>query len=107
MFRPQKVSSLIQKSLVDELTRIGRDNDVTISLMEVSVSNDLKNATVRLSIYGKNSVSAFEDLLSQSSQLSQKVASVSSSKFTPRLSFELDESLQQADRINQLLRPQK
>lgn len=104
MYRPQKVASEIQKILASDFHGIGRQHGSTVTIIKVDVGADLKNATVWVSIYGGDQTIIMTELGSQANALTQKLASKSTSKYSPKLTIKQDTSLEYADHINRLLK---
>lgn len=78
--------------------------DVSITVSEVRVSPDLKNATAYvMPLGGSNREEILDALREQAMSLRSMVGSKIRMKFTPRLSFRLDNSYDEAHRINTLL----
>lgn len=78
--------------------------DASITVSEVRVSPDLKNATAYvMPLGGGNRDEVVEALREMAPSLRGLVGSKIRLKFTPRLSFRLDTSFDEAHRINSLL----
>lgn len=78
--------------------------DASITVSEVRVSPDLKNATAYvMPLGGSNREEVLDALREQAVGLRSMVGSKIRMKFTPRLSFRLDNSYDEAHRINTLL----
>lgn len=76
----------------------------SITVSEVRVSPDLKNATAYVMPLGGNNRDEVMDALAEiAPNLRSLVGSKIHLKFTPRLSFRLDNSFDEAHRINALL----
>ena len=78
--------------------------DVSLTVTEVRVSPDLKNATAFVVPLGGGDLEAIVDALNHASsflrgQMGQEVRL----RFTPRLSFQPDRSFDEAEHINQIL----
>lgn len=77
----------------------------SITVTEVRVSPDLKNAKVYFMLLGQaNSGPILEALIRCSPFLRGQLAKRMNLKFTPKLEFRPDESLYHAEKINDLLR---
>lgn len=82
--------------------------DASISVSEVRVSPDLKNATVFVSDLGGNNTDAVVAGLNRaSSHIRREYSRVSTTKYIPKFSFKRDTSLDEALKINQLLQDPK
>lgn len=78
--------------------------DASITVSEVRISPDLKNATAYvMPLGGSNREQVLEALQEQASALRSMVGHKLHLKFTPRISFRLDNSFDEAHRINALL----
>lgn len=78
--------------------------DASITVSEVRVSPDLKNATAYvMPLGGGNREEVLDALRELSPTLRTLVGSKIRLKYTPRISFRLDESFDEAHRINSLL----
>ncbi|MDP4038944.1 MAG: 30S ribosome-binding factor RbfA [bacterium] len=102
--RTQKVASLIKADVAQAIEDTIKLPDTIVSVTEVEVSPDLKEAIVWLSIYGKNEDQARETVSESHAQIQKFVASKSRTKFTPKLQFRFDTSAGYADKINQLIK---
>lgn len=106
--RQQRVGELIRHSVAEVFMRGElRDPDVagvSITVTEVTVSPDLKNATAWVMPLGGDGKQVVEDALNRCAgyirgQLSRSAAL----KFTPRLSFQIDPSFDNAAHVDSLL----
>lgn len=78
--------------------------EASITVSEVKVSPDLKNATAYvMPLGGSNREQVLSALRELAPNLRGMVGSKIHLKFTPRLSFRLDDSFDEAHRINSLL----
>lgn len=78
--------------------------DVTVTVTEVRVSPDLKNATAYvMPLGGRNGAAVIEGLTRSASYLRGQLARAVPLRFSPSLSFALDTSFDHASRINELL----
>ena len=110
--RRLRVGELIRHALVETLARDEvRDPDVagrSITITEVTVSPDLRNATVFVEPLGGREVDKVLAGLNRSAAfLSGRVARTVRLKFAPRLVFRHDPSFDNADHIDRLLREAK
>ncbi len=79
--------------------------DATITVSEVSVAPNLRTATAYvMPLGGKNSEDILVALNESASYYSHLVAKKLTTKFSPKLKFELDTSFDEADKIGALLR---
>lgn len=106
--RQLRVGELL-RHLIAELLRRDVIHDphlqgVAITISEVRVSPDLKNATVfALPLSGKNTAEVIEALNHAATFIRGQVSKGSELKFTPKLNFIGDDSFDEADRIRVLL----
>ena len=78
--------------------------EVTVTVTEVRVSPDLKNATAYvMPLGGRNGAAVIEGLTRSAGYLRGQLARAVSLRFSPSLSFALDTSFDHASRINELL----
>ena len=79
--------------------------DLTITVTEVRMSPDLKNATVFVTpLGGKSMAEAVDGLRKATPFLRHALATHLNLRFTPRLSFQPDRSFDEAERVDALLR---
>ncbi len=110
--RPLKVGEAIRHALSDILIRGELHDpdlaDASITVSEVRVSPDLKNATVFvMPLAGAKREEMVEALERASQELRRLAASRLSLRYTPRLHFKLDTSFEEAGRIHALLEQDK
>ncbi|MBK20593.1 MAG: ribosome-binding factor A [Rhodospirillaceae bacterium] len=110
--RQLRVGELIRHALVETITRGElRDPDlagVSITISEVRVSPDLKNATAFVMPLGGKEVSKIVSALKRAAPfLRRQVGAIASMRYMPALSFVADEAFDEADKIESLLRSQK
>jgi len=103
------VGETLRHVLVDVLGRGGlRDpalQDVSITVSEVRVSPDLKNATAFvMPLGGRDADEVVEALGRASPYLRSAVAAETQLRFAPRIVFELDRSFNRASEIDALLK---
>ncbi len=80
----------------------------SITVSEVRVSPDLKNATVFfLPLAGRNEAAVLAALKRAAPFFRHRLAEEMTLRFTPRLSFQLDRSFEEADRIERLLHSER
>lgn len=104
--RAEKVSSEIKKIISNPISQISRE--VTVALVTVTavrVSNDLQNAKVYVSIFGKNaSPGEILDLLElKKGELKHEISKKMRLRYIPELKFFLDDTLDQIDNIKKIL----
>lgn len=82
--------------------------DASISVSEVRVSPDLRNATVFVSDLGGDNTDAVVDGLNRASgHVRHEYSRQSTTKYIPKFRFKRDESLDEALKINKLLQDPK
>jgi ribosome-binding factor A len=106
--RQLRVGELLRHTLVELLRRdVIHDPHLTgvaITVSEVRVSPDLKNATVyALPLSGKKTAEVVAALNHAASFIRGQMSKGTELKFTPKLTFVGDESFDEADRIRALL----
>lgn len=88
-----------------------RDPDlqgVNVTVSEVRVSPDLKNATAFvLPLAGQEAAPVIEALNRASAFFRKELGAQSDLRYTPRLSFQMDASFDEAQRIEELLRRER
>ena len=107
--RRLRVGEVMRHALVEVLARGEiRDPDVvgiSITVSEVRVSPDLKNATVFvLPLAGRSAEKVMEGLNRSAPYLRGQVAKLVNLRHAPRLAFTLDRSFDHAEHIDRLLR---
>src|SRR5262245_22767974 len=79
--------------------------DAHITVTDVSVSPDLKNAKAYIVTLGGDKLDTTIEALNRASNYFRKeIARIVNLKFTPQIRFEADRSFEYADRINQLIK---
>lgn len=104
--RTERVASLIKELLSESILRRFRMEDVgLITVTEVRMSPDLKIAKAYISIFGPSEKKkrSFALLQAEKAGIRSDLGRNMNLKFTPALSFFLDESLDHAMRIEDLL----
>ena len=107
--RQIRFSEVIRAIISETLSReLILSNKITISSVTASfvkMSKDLKMAFVYIMPLGGNDKNEILDLLNENSYIFQKKISEAklNSKFTPKIKFFLDETFEEAERIEKLL----
>ena len=104
--RVDRVAALVKKTLSVSLGKIVRDrNNVLVTVTRVDVSPDLRSATAYLSLFGEPDVSSrlFQEIVESGYSLQESVATELKSRRTPVLSFKRDYSVEEGDRISDLI----
>ncbi|MEK9684447.1 MAG: 30S ribosome-binding factor RbfA [Rhodospirillaceae bacterium] len=107
--RQLRVAEMLRHALVEILARGDfRDpglQDVSVTVSEVKVSPDLKNATVFVMPLGGDQVDEVVGSLNRAAPfLRRQLGGVVETRYLPRLSFEKDTTYDNGDRIERLLR---
>jgi len=105
--RRARVGTLLQSALAELLLRDVKDPRIgMVTLTGVDVSPDLKHASVFVSVFGDAATRtrALAGLNSARSFLQAQVGRRLGLRFTPALRFEIDDSLDRVERVEQLLR---
>ena len=110
--RQLRVGELIRHSLVENLTRgVLRDPDlagVSITVSEVRISPDLRNATAFvMPLGGKDSKKILAALKRAAPYLRRLVGSKVKMRYTPNLNFVEDSTFDEGEKITALLRSSK
>jgi ribosome-binding factor A len=103
-----RLNELLRREIGQALFRLINDADFDISAVTVThveVSRDLRDATVRISIrdHKDDREKMLTVIRSHRSELQAQVARNIKLKYTPRLIFRIDPSVEQGDRILSLL----
>ena len=106
--RQYKVGELIRKTLVEVFEKVEvRDPDLTnvsITISEVSISPDLKAATVYVMPLGGNGQDGvLSGLRRASSFLRSKIAKIIELRSVPRLDFKIDTAFNNSNNLNKVL----
>ena len=105
--RAHRVASLLKETLSEALSRDIRDPRVGfVTITRVEMSDDLKYARVFYSVMGgdQEKKDTEEGMLHARGFLQKKVANVLKMRFTPHLQFVLDDSAEEAQQIEKIIR---
>ena len=110
--RVLKVGERVRHILSELLARGEAHDDVlsatTVSVTEVRMTPDLRNAKAYVKpLLGEDEAVVLKALRTNTAFFQKEVAQRLGLKFAPRLSFQPDESFDEADRIERLLREPK
>ncbi len=110
--RVLKVGERVRHILSELLARHEVHDDVltarSVSVTEVRMSPDLRNATVYVKpLLGEEEAVVIKALRTNTAYFQREVAKRLGLKFAPKLTFRGDESFDEADRIERLLRDPK
>lgn len=106
--RLTRINTLLQHELGDAMFR--RINEpgfdpATVTITRVETSSNLRNARVYVSVLGDEPArqAALRHLLHHRADLQAMIGRTVTMKYTPHLTFKLDESLEEGDRILHLI----
>lgn len=104
--RMRRVNSLLKETIAEEVEELKDPRLGFVTVTSVDTSPDLRHATVYYGVIGTpEEVSGSGDALNSAApRISAAVGRQVHLKFTPRLRFRLDESLERSARISALLR---
>jgi ribosome-binding factor A len=104
-FRLQRVSELIKRELSDMFIRELSFEGALVTINDVDVTADLKNAHVYVSILGskEQKSAALSQMAARRKYLQHLLSRRVVMKFTPHLHFKLDESVERGTHIIELL----
>jgi len=106
--RIERINSLLKRVIGDAVFRVLMGEDVssaTITVTGVSCGKDLRNATVRVSVFGDAAEQkrVLGIMVRHGHDFERVVNAEVRLKFTPRLRFVLDHSLEKGDHVLALL----
>ena len=106
--RLQRVNELLRREiggLILEIMRAGAFDVAAVTVTHVITSSDLRSARVLVSIrnHARERPAMLHQLQHHHAEFQRRVADSVILKYTPRLQFELDHSLENGDRILDLL----
>ena len=106
--RIERLNSLLRRVIAEgmfQVMRGGAGGPGIFTVTGVSCGKDLRDATVRVSVFGDAALkdTAMRRLRAHARDFQQLVAREVRMKFTPRLSFQLDESIEKGDEVLSLL----
>lgn len=102
--RVQKVAELLRELLAELIKENLSEELGLVTLTAVNVSNDLKEATVYISCYDKSSEEEVLRTLEQQTRgFQRQLGRQLVMKFTPRLTFKIEQGLEKINRIEEIL----
>ncbi len=105
--RTDRINELLRQEISQLLARQIKDPRLSgvITITEVKTSADLRNALVLLSVMGDEETkrSALDGIQSAATFLRKELRDRITLRYTPFLKFSIDESLEQADHLLQLM----
>ncbi len=108
--RTDRVASLIRAELAELVLRRLKDPRIGfVTITHVDIAPDLKSARVFFSVLGqgKENAAAGEGLEHAAGFLQHEIAVALKLRFTPKLTFHLDDTLEESLRIQQVLQKLK
>ena len=106
--RLERVNSLLKRVIAESMFSVMQGDTVQpglITVLGVSCGKDLRDATVRVSVFGDDVLkeTALQHLKHHARQFQQEINRQVKMKFTPRLTFQLDNSLEKGDEVLAIL----
>jgi len=96
------IAQTLQRGHFDDPSLL--DGAAMVTVSEVRVSPDLKNATAYVVVLGDKNTDSIIPALNESAHYFQKEINRNSDlKFTPRVNFVVDETFEEAQRIEEIL----
>ena len=106
--RLERINSLLKRVIAESMFSVLQSDSVQpglVTVTGVSCGKDLRDATVRVSVFGDEALktTALAHLRHRARQFQQIVNREIRLKFTPRLTFVLDRSLEKGDEVLAIL----
>ena len=102
--RAERVSDQMKQEIADILMRKIKDPRIGfVTVTEVEVADDLRNAKVYVSVYGSEKAATLKGLESASPFIRSELGKRIRMKFIPELLFRYDDSVERGAHINELL----
>ena len=106
--RLERVNSLLKRVIAESMFSVMQGDTVQpglITVLGVSCGKDLRDANVRISVFGDEALkeTAIQHLKHHARQFQQEINRQVKMKFTPRLNFQLDNSLEKGDEVLAIL----
>jgi ribosome-binding factor A len=102
--RAERVSDQMKQEIADILMRKIKDPRIGfVTVTEVDVADDLRNAKVFVSVYGTEKAATLKGLESASPYIRSELGRRMRMKFIPELLFRYDDSVERGAHINELL----
>jgi len=103
--RSERVSDQMKEEIADILMRKIKDPRIGfVTVTDVEVADDLRNAKVFVSIYGGDKTKTLAGLESASVYIRSELGKRMRMKFVPEILFRFDNTLEQGAKIMKLLR---
>ena len=102
--RLERINSLLKRVIAEAMFSVRQGDSVQpglITVTGVSCGKDLRDATVRVSVFGDDALkeTAMQHLRHNAKRFQQIINREVKMKFTPRLTFQLDLSLEKGDEV--------
>ena len=106
--RLERVNSLLKRVIGESVFRVLQGDDVSLSVVtvtEVACAKNLRNATVKVSIFGEEAVQSrvLGRLIRRTHEFERIINAEVRLKFTPQLRFVIDHSLEKGDHVLAIL----
>ena len=106
--RLERVNSLLKRVIAESMYSVMQGDTVQpglITVTDVKCGKDLRDATVRVSIFGDDALkeTAMQHLKHNAKRFQQIINREVRLKFTPRILFQLDRSLEKGDEVLAIL----
>ena len=106
--RLERINSLLKRVIAESMFSVMQGNNVQpglITVTEVACGKDLRDATVKISVFGDNQLKklAIQHLQHNARRFQAIINREVKMKFTPRLNFVLDLSLEKGDEVLAIL----
>ncbi len=106
--RLERVNSLLKRVIGESVFRVLQGDDInpgTITVTEVACAKNLRNATVKVSVFGEPAEQnrALGHIIRRTHEFERIVNAEVRLKFTPQLRFVLDHSLEKGDHVLAIL----
>ena len=102
--RAERVSDQMKQEIADILMRKIKDPRIGfVTVTDVEVADDLRNAKVFVSVYGSDKASTLKGLDSAASFIRSELGHRMRMKFVPELLFRYDDSVERGAHIMELL----
>lgn len=106
--RLERVNSLLKRVIAESMFSVMQGDTVQpglITVLGVSCGKDLRDANVRISVFGDEALkeTAIQHLKHHARQFQQEINRQVKMNFTPRLNFQLDNSLEKGDEVLAIL----
>ncbi|MBR2983071.1 MAG: 30S ribosome-binding factor RbfA [Kiritimatiellae bacterium] len=106
--RLERINSLLKRVIAESMFTVLQGDSVSpglITVTDVKCGKDLRDATVRISVFGDDRLkeTALQHLKHHAKRFQQIINREVRLKFTPRLCFQLDLSLEKGDEVLAIL----